>query len=276
MTVEIKEKIVVFFGKEYWESQVRDGLLIYENIDLSYWDMPLDKDLWKERYAEYLRTDRWASLKSECLDRYSGECGMCSNKASLVHHRHYLYGRFGEEGQTVLIAICKSCHHKHHKPYAGLDEVREEILEAAKTKSGTKCPVCDRICKVYKRKLNSRMAAAVVWMVNNFDKDWIDIPNSAPRFIVRTGGQYGTLRYWGLIEQKPNDDDPKKKGSGLWRPTELGIKFVNREKKIPTHVYLYNNEVKGFTEELMSIDEALGESFDYEELMSEDSLDLIE
>ncbi len=82
-----------------------------------------------------------------------------------------------------------------------------------------------------------------------------------------TGGDYAKLRHWGLAELKPNDDDPSKKDSGLWRPTEKGRRFAYRQIRVPRYVYLYKNKVMGFSEETISIEEALKVSFDYDDLM---------
>jgi hypothetical protein len=82
------------------------------------------------------------------------------------------------------------------------------------------------------------------------------------------GGTLATLRHWKLIEQQEQPDGERsKKASGFWRPTELGVNFVRRMARVPSHVVLYNNEVEGFTETTTDIEEALGKHFDYAELM---------
>ncbi len=145
-----------------------------------------------------------------------------------------------------------------------ITELRAEIQRDRE--KGCQCKICDQNVKLYKRKLNSGMAAALYWMVNFNDGNWIDIPATAPRFILRTK-EYGTLRHWGLVLQCPNNDDPTKKNSGLWKPTLTGIQFVTGILEVPKYIYLYNNEVEGSSDEQTKIQEALGDKFDYEKLM---------
>ena len=128
------------------------------------------------------------------------------------------------------------------------------------------CPVCDQKCKIYKRRFNSGMAGTLCWMVSTFDGDWLDIPKCGPRFVL-AAREYNKTRHWGLAEQKTNGDNPAKKNSGLWRPTAKGVDFIERRITIPSHVFLHNNHVLDFSNEQTDIIEALGENFDYDELM---------
>jgi len=132
---------------------------------------------------------------------------------------------------------------------------------------GTICPCCGQICKLYPRKLNSTMARGLIWMVREFERTgrWICVPEKAPRFVLKTK-EYGTLAHWGLVEPRPNDD-PSKKRSGYWRPTQKGIDFVYRRRMVPSHVFLYNNRVRKVSTTHIYIDEALASHFDYSELM---------
>ena len=135
-----------------------------------------------------------------------------------------------------MTAICRSCHHKHHNPYAGIEEVRETVFEDIKSKDGCVCPVCDQFCKLYKRKLNSGMTATLCWIVKEYCGEWINVPELAPRHVIKSN-EHGKLVHWGLLESRPNNDDSTKKESGFWRPTKLGINFVHRLCKVPSHVY---------------------------------------
>ena len=253
-------------------SKNTDGLFIYDSVPVSYWRKPSKKEEWERLYyGEYLKTDRWAELRRDALKKNNGECSVCLNPATQVHHKRYP-DIFGYESVFDLSILCKGCHYMYHNPYPGLDEVREEVMEGARSKDGIVCPVCNKFSKVYKRKLSSGMSRYLIAIVNNFDGNWVTVPNLD---IYKSGvqrGDYAYLHHWDLIEEKPNEDSSKK-NSGIWRPTERGIHFVHREIKVPTHVYLYNNTVQGFTEEQIGIVGALGEKFDYEELMSEEIKD---
>lgn len=134
---------------------------------------------------------------------------------------------------------------------------------------GRRCPCCDQMVKLYHRRLNSGMAAALVWLVRTSKGgEYLHVPTVAPRHVVRIAGEFARLVYWGLIEAMPNDDTAKTH-SGYWRPTAAGAAFVWESSCVPTHALIYNQSCRGFSDEQFTLRGALdGGPFDYEELMS--------
>jgi len=116
-------------------------------------------------------------------------------------------------------------------------------------------------------------------MVHKIQKEvgegkWIHIPTEfTERKINVSNAEYSKLSYWGLIEGKPNEDDDTKRDSGFWRITPLGIDFVNGKCSTCRHVFLYNKKRYGSSDETTTIKEALGDKFDYAELMGYPSID---
>lgn len=53
----------------------------------------------------------------------------------------------------------------------------------------------------------------------------------------------------------------------MWKPTKKGIQFVENMIQLPSHVFIFNNIVYGFSSTMTTIEESLGEKFDYTELM---------
>lgn len=130
---------------------------------------------------------------------------------------------------------------------------------------GIPCPCCEQFCKLYKRKLNSAMAAWLVWLVVEYEKSpgWIDIRTSPVR-----GGDYAKLLHWNLVLQRPKDkSDRVRRTSGHWMPTPTGIEFAHGRGWVPSHVFLYNNKREGYSEETVTVHGALGKKFNYSELM---------
>ena len=89
--------------------------------------------------------------------------------------------------------------------------------------------------------------------------------------LTYTGRDYTLTQYWGLAETGKAEPDEngaqKKRTSGYWRPTELGIKFIRGEVKLPRSIYMYNGETRPDSEaSLVSFEDALGEPFVYSEL----------
>jgi hypothetical protein len=130
---------------------------------------------------------------------------------------------------------------------------------------GIFCPCCGQYCKLYKRKFNSQMAVWMVWLVREFERrprwiDWHDAPHTL------RGGDYAKAAHWELIRHRENTDTANRT-SGYWKPTKKGIDFAYNKLAIPSHVLIFNNEVRGFTKKRITIVQALGNHFNYQELM---------
>lgn len=147
---------------------------------------------------------------------------------------------------------------------------QKTMREAENAPAGALCPCCGQVCKVYKRHINSPMARFLIWLVRSYEElpRWIHLKQFPMIQNRRGGGDYGKLVHWGLIEQKPNHDEPDKRTSGEWRPTPKGIEFVHRRISVPDAVFLYDNIRQGFSDIKIDIDFALGQEFSYQELMS--------
>ena len=149
---------------------------------------------------------------------------------------------------------------------ADLDALRLDVKEK-RNSGGCSCPVCGQYCKTYKRKLNSAQAAFICWLVREWRKvpdEWINVPIRYPHKI---GGEYGKLAHFGLAVLQPNPDDSSKKTSGMWKPTWHGVQFVRGSITVPKYIFLYDNNLEGVSSDQITIREALGEKFDYAELM---------
>ncbi|MEI7817095.1 MAG: hypothetical protein WCI45_07875 [Desulfuromonadales bacterium] len=165
-----------------------------------------------------------------------------------------------------------------------LDIGKARVLwsEAIKGK-GAICPCCDKFGKVYKQKIGSGNAGALIWMVRNTDpaKPWIDMRTQPPRWITQKT-TFTLLRWWGLIEGYVNvreiiDPETKEmemrttKNSGLWKVTPAGFDFVHRRIQVPKYVYLYNDTLQNVGTKTCTIDECLTEKFNYDRLMNDDN-----
>jgi hypothetical protein len=134
---------------------------------------------------------------------------------------------------------------------------------------GGHCPVCDRWGKIYGRNINKTMAVSLIWLASAQpdEEGWIDVPIKAPRWVIRSN-QLPTLKWWGLVERKPNDKDAKNKHSGMWRATEQGKRFARRDSMVPRRAFTYNDEVLGFSTDEIYIDQCFKDQFDYQEIMN--------
>lgn len=150
---------------------------------------------------------------------------------------------------------------------ATLHEAKKELRE--NWEQGVECPCCTQYVKLYHRKLNTGITLFLIGLYklcgpteNYFH---------AKQVLEKIGGfttsrDYAILEHWGLIKAKPNEEDPSKRTSGYWALTEKGFDFVIGAKPVMSHVKLFNNKFYGFTGKMISVREALGNKFDYEEL----------
>ena len=148
-----------------------------------------------------------------------------------------------------------------------LGEARQVVLDGRK--AGVDCPCCGKYVKAYSRPLNESMARSLVWLVDcwqNTGQTWVNIPDLAPRWLVRTN-QLATTRWWGLAES--DADRPMK---GMWRPTKKGINFVKGLGRVPARATTYNGEVISLSESTVSIEEALGTPFKYAEVVNAEAI----
>lgn len=161
--------------------------------------------------------------------------------------------------------------------YRTLGWAREHVRD--RLDEGVRCPCCGQMCKLYRRKLNSGMAATLCWLVSRHaqipGETWTHVQKVAPRHVVRSN-EIGKLVHWGLVQQRPSDDRTEAgltRTSGLWRPTAMGVEFARGRILVPARVHLYDNRIHGWSAEQVSIHDALGSRFDYAELMAERSED---
>ena len=146
--------------------------------------------------------------------------------------------------------------------WSKLDHLRERSNEPI-----SRCSHCGANSKVYAYKLGS-YARVLIWMVyNSEDGEYVHIPTSGA---INGGGDYAKLRYWELIEKSPTDPGSKKRSTGLWRLTKLGRSFALNETTVNSICYYGHppGEILGFEPDHISIVDALGKHFDYEDLMS--------
>lgn len=146
-----------------------------------------------------------------------------------------------------------------------LDRLRREAKEDIE-----RCRCCGGKTKLYRRKLNSGMAAASVWLWANHEMEYAHLAQDASRIILRNR-DYSKLELWGLIEQQPNAD-PSKRTSGIWRLTDQGRLFALRRIEVASHVFLRSpgNELEGWENTTTDVMQSLGKHFNYHELMRGD------
>lgn len=160
------------------------------------------------------------------------------------------------------------------------DSISEEKKRLrAEFHKGTKCACCGQSVKLYKRKINSGMALFLIGLWRLECRHQETLPGMIGREffsnkqvmnemdLTASSLDYSVMKHFGIIE--PRISEGGKKDSGYWRLTREGIDFVANGKKVNKHVLIFDNKKQGFSDEFTTIQEALGDKFDFQELMKE-------
>lgn len=133
--------------------------------------------------------------------------------------------------------------------------LREQIDE------GADCPCCDRFAKAYRRKLNAGMAASLIRMYRAHGLEFGYLPE-----LFGYGNEFTRLRLWGLIEpmEERRDDGGR---IGWWRITAKGEAFAIGRLRVPRYARVYDAQLLSLEGDPVSIRDALGSRFSYDELM---------
>lgn len=125
------------------------------------------------------------------------------------------------------------------------------------------CPHCGHVSRIWKKGLISTAAASLCRLVEMYQGEPIHIDDFT---VLAKDRNFSQLKLWGLIARSPNDD-PRKRASGKWVPTERGIQFARGEIQVMKYVVTRDNEIIRFDPPMIGVKEALGRKFDYRVLM---------
>ena len=131
----------------------------------------------------------------------------------------------------------------------------------ARLDQGECCPLCTQTAKMYKRKINAGMARSLIHMYRSANKGWIHVS-----LIGARSREEGKLAYWGLVEEQQGQGLHGGR-AGYWRVTDKGELFVQGKLKVPKYAKVYNGKTYGLEGDAVSIRDALGTKFNYDDLM---------
>lgn len=138
---------------------------------------------------------------------------------------------------------------------------RRVILMKRRDVGGIHCPACERITKEYHRKINAEQARSLIIVVRKVNVGEIFHLRDVLRHGATSGGSKhaAALRWWGLLE--PVADE-----RGWWMVTEKGRLFARGVVRVREYVWEFDGEPLEFDGEWVSIREALGNKFDFDQL----------
>ncbi len=130
------------------------------------------------------------------------------------------------------------------------------------------CPCCDRDGHIDHRKLNTAMAIGLAFFYHqrkNKHGGFAHVEDQPP--MCKKNRETSRLKHWGMIEQKYHKPDEKKRTSGVWRITATGIEFIEGRSHVPRTKHVFDDVVIWQSDELTSFAQALGDAFDYLEVL---------
>jgi len=127
---------------------------------------------------------------------------------------------------------------------------------------GAACPCCTQFAKVYKRRINSTMARALISLYRQATPgEFVHAPS-----LPGDTHEMSQLVWWHLIDEE-SARRPDGGRAGWWAITPRGCAYVRRELTLPKHARIYDGRCLGLTGVPVKITDSLGAKFDYEELM---------
>lgn len=146
------------------------------------------------------------------------------------------------------------------------DALRALLMpEGVYTNKRHPCPCCKREVQIYKRNIHAGMARGLIAAYRHgAAADYVHAPELVDDY---QNTDFARLRLWALVGAlagRRDDGGPP----GFYRLTELGVSFVKGEMTVPKYVLVYAGRVLGRSEKQISIYDALGTKFNYDELMA--------
>ena len=118
---------------------------------------------------------------------------------------------------------------------------------------GKICPTCNRLAKEKKVKLNKSLCLSLLHVLKYYrycpdDISYLDYFNVQELFFENNHlvKNFPKLEYWDLIEAKGElVDGVFLKEKNMWRISENGIKYAQREIAVPVYAITYDGIVEG-------------------------------
>ena len=147
-------------------------------------------------------------------------------------------------------------------------EAAQDYLRARVDK-GVTCPCCTQMARTYRRPMNSVIARAVAALYQEHVLEFGHLPTVARRRmpdVAHQGGQLNLGQHWGLIEDEVRRR-PDGGRTGYWRVTLLGEQWLLGQTAVPKYARIYDGRCLGMDGALVRREDALGEHFDFAQLM---------
>ena len=143
----------------------------------------------------------------------------------------------------------------------------QAVISFPNTDKGYFCECCGQYVKRYYRKINCNMAVTMIALFRKKKFGFIKIEEFMRVNGYQRSGDFPYLVHWGLLEKMPGKREDGSSKHGFYKLTDKGRQFVQEEITVPQTLIWYNGKAEGFEGREVSIRDALGKRFRYDELM---------
>ena len=132
---------------------------------------------------------------------------------------------------------------------------------------GYPCPCCHRLIKRYRRCLNSNMALTLIHLYKSGIRDWVHVEKFLFKNKLPRSGDFHKLVLWGLLDKMEGEREDGSPRNGYYKLNGKAIMFVEGKMSVPKTAKILNGTFEGFEGEQITIKDALGNKFNYQDLM---------
>lgn len=130
-----------------------------------------------------------------------------------------------------------------------------------------KCECCGHVSIEYHRSYNSNMALALIILFNENTQKYVHLENLILSKGYKRCGDFSYLVHYRHIEKMEGKRQDGSVKNGMYRITSGGILFVEGISKVYKTFIMKDGKLRGFEGEMITIQEALANKFDFNTLM---------
>lgn len=135
--------------------------------------------------------------------------------------------------------------------------------------AGYICECCGQFVKIYSRKINSSMVLVLLLLYKNKIRDYIHIENYLKQIgRLELRADFAKLRFWGFLDKLEEKRADNSNRNGYYKISGRGIMFCEGKIKAKERAVIFNNRLQSLEGKEISIIDALGIKFNYNELMN--------
>lgn len=133
--------------------------------------------------------------------------------------------------------------------------------------NGFYCKCCGSYNKRYRRKFNSNMAVALIALYKNIGGVYVHLESFLAGKGLKRCGDASYLRFYRFLDKKAEKREDGSNRNGFYKITGLGCLFVEGKVTATETFLILHNRLEGFEGKEITIQDALGNKFNYNELM---------